>query len=58
MEPESPPSPMPPIVPPVRKLGSEPIHDDGEAISSTLRDFWSWAYSDLLSNALRGVLAE
>ncbi len=24
----------------------------------TVGDFWSWAYSDLLSNANRGVFAE
>jgi hypothetical protein len=38
--------------------GDEPIHRDAEPIGPTVRDFWRWASSDLLSNALRGVLAE
>lgn len=50
--------PTSPIVLPLRKDGTEPIHGAGESLTSTLHDFWSWAYSDLLSNALRGVLAE
>lgn len=41
-----------------RKTGKEPIVSPrGEEIA-TLNDFWSWAYSDLLQNAERGVLAE
>ena len=24
----------------------------------TIKDFWSWAYSDLLDNTQRGVMAE
>jgi hypothetical protein len=38
--------------------GHEPIHRDANPIGRTVRDFWMWASSDLLSNALRGVLAE
>ena len=33
------------------------ISADGENIA-TLNEFWSWAYSDLMGNAERGVLAE
>lgn len=32
------------------------LHDIGLGI--TISDFWSWAYSDLLNNTYRGVLAE
>lgn len=42
----------------IRKNGKEEIVlPTGEKIA-TLDDFWSWAYSDLLQNAERGVLAE
>ena len=32
------------------------LHGAGSGI--TVSDFWSWAYSDLLNNTYRGVLAE
>lgn len=32
------------------------LHGTGAGIS--VSDFWSWAYSDLLNNTYRGVLAE
>jgi hypothetical protein len=38
--------------------GYEPLHRDGHPLSRTILDFWRWADSDLLSNALRGRLAE
>lgn len=38
--------------------GQEPLHRDAEPLDRTVRDFWRWAHSDLLSNALRGCLAE
>jgi hypothetical protein len=38
--------------------GDEPLHKDATPIDRTVRDFWRWAKSDLLSNALRGCLAE
>ncbi|MDB9494141.1 hypothetical protein PN441_17120 [Spirulina major CS-329] len=41
-----------------RKRGDEPFVVNGEAIGKRLADFWQWSTSDLLSNALRGVLAE
>jgi len=40
------------------RTGSEPIHDNGVAIGSTVLDFWRWSVSDLLSNVTRGRLAE
>lgn len=38
--------------------GTEEFTVDGEGAGFTVNDFWSWAYSDLLNNTLRGVLAE
>lgn len=40
------------------KSGSEPLHSNGQALPQNLLQFWQWSSSDLLSNALRGVLAE
>ena len=40
------------------KIGSEPFVYRGESIGADLLGFWHWAYSDLVSNATRGVLAE
>ena len=41
-----------------RLTGEEEFHDAGKAMEFTVRDFWSWSTSDLLSNATRGILAE
>lgn len=41
-----------------KKDGSEPISYDGISIGHTIFDFWKWAYSDIISNVTRGVLAE
>ena len=41
-----------------RKTGEEQIIDEQGQCVSSLSDFWKWAYSDLISNAERGVLAE
>ncbi|MGC5248837.1 hypothetical protein ACPXB3_18150 [Gordonia sp. DT219] len=42
-----------------RRAGSEPFTNNNSAVDwRTLGDFWSWAASDLLSNTLRGQLAE
>ena len=38
--------------------GNEPFTLHGSGTSIMLQDFWRWAYSDLLNNTLRGVLAE
>lgn len=40
------------------RSGDEPLHDRGRSLGVTLADFWRWSASDLVSNAMRGVLAE
>jgi len=40
------------------KTGDERIHEAGTPVGPAIKEFWSWAFSDLLSNALRGVFAE
>lgn len=40
------------------KNGTEPFLSTHIPLDITITDFWKWAYSDLLSNAHRGVLAE
>ena len=45
-------------LPATRKTGNEPVHDDGRPLPMTLLSFWQWSASDLVSNALRGRLAE
>lgn len=45
--------------PAVRRIASDqPFHRAGTPLDLQVGDFFVWAYSDLLSNALRGVLAE
>jgi len=41
-----------------RRSGNEHFHADGTALSNTLLEFWQWVDSDLVSNAIRGRLAE
>jgi len=41
-----------------RKNGNEPFLVNGQPLSLNLLDFWQWSSSDLVGNALRGVLAE
>lgn len=41
-----------------RKTGDETFHASGQPLDFDLLDFWQWSASDLVSNALRGVLAE
>lgn len=38
--------------------GNEEFTLRGSGLGLTVNDFWSWAYSDLLNNTYRGVLAE
>ena len=38
--------------------GLEEFTFHGESVGITISDFWSWGYSELLDNSLRGVLAE
>ena len=42
----------------VKKNGEEEFTFQGKPLHITLKDFWSWACSDLLNNAMRSVLAE
>jgi hypothetical protein len=42
----------------VTKNGTEALHENGNATTFSLIDFWRWSFSDLLSNATRGVVAE
>lgn len=49
------------VLPPVkvgRKTGAEPFHQGGVVLPFDLLSFWQWSASDLVSNALRGRLAE
>ncbi|WP_169952549.1 hypothetical protein [Microbispora sp. H11081] len=41
-----------------RRSGAEPFTRGGAAAGASLKDFWAWACSDVMSNSLRGVLAE
>ncbi|MBE3010883.1 hypothetical protein IL992_17030 [Microbispora sp. NEAU-D428] len=41
-----------------RRSGTEPFTLAGAAAGAVLTDFWAWACSDVMSNRLRGVLAE
>ena len=41
-----------------RLSGTEKIIDENGNTVSEVQDFWRWAYSDLISNAERGALAE
>ena len=47
-----------PAIKPERRTGSECLVDANNVPISTLQDFCSWAYSDLISNTERGVFAE
>lgn len=42
----------------LRKTGSEPFHDNGKPTGHKLLSFWQWSNSELVGNALRGILAE
>ena len=43
---------------PIRKTGGESFLFNGESTNIKLQEFWSWSSSDVLNNAMRGVLAE
>jgi hypothetical protein len=47
-----------PSIPPRRLSGDEAFQAEGGQAAATVLDFWKWAFSDLMSNASRGVLAE
>ena len=40
------------------KSGAEPFTHNGQSLSTNLRGFWQWFASDLVSNTMRGMLAE
>jgi hypothetical protein len=48
---------LPPLVV-TRKTGAEVFHFGQKALDFDLRNFWQWSASDLVSNAMRGILAE
>jgi len=41
-----------------RKTGSEQFHIDGKELPATLLNVWQWSSSEIVGNALRGMLAE
>ncbi|MGP4714858.1 MULTISPECIES: hypothetical protein [unclassified Psychrobacter] len=41
-----------------RKSGEEAFHIEGNSLNLNLLSFWQWSSSDLVSNTLRGILAE
>ena len=45
-------------LPRVRLSGQEGFRQAGDALGFNVLDFWQWSASDLVSNTLRGVLAE
>jgi hypothetical protein len=40
------------------RSGRETFHQKGHTLDFDIQSFWQWGFSDLLSNSLRGVLAE
>jgi len=38
--------------------GDEPLLGGTHSSTSTILDFWRWAYSDLIDNTSRGIFAE
>jgi hypothetical protein len=49
------------VLPPLvvsRRTGREPFHDGPTPLDFDLLSFWQWSASDLMSNVLRGRLAE
>lgn len=41
-----------------RKTGDEPLIANGKSVALDLLSFWQWSSSNLISNSLRGILAE
>ncbi len=41
-----------------RKTGKETFHENGKPLAHDLLSFWQWSASDLVGNAMRGILAE
>ncbi len=52
---------LPALAPPLvkcKRSGGESFRRHGAALAYSLKDFWAWSSSDLMSNALRGRVAE
>ena len=49
---------MYPAIKPQMQTGKEAIVSADGSTVGNLHDFWRWAYSDLMGNAERGILAE
>ncbi len=47
-----------PLIKPSIMSGEEPIHQTGSPTGQKLLNFWQWQGSNLIDNAMRGVLAE
>ncbi|MCD4843208.1 MAG: hypothetical protein K8R25_01850 [Methanosarcinales archaeon] len=45
-------------LPKFRKSGKEPFHYNFKKLDFSLEQFWQWAYSDIIGNTVRGILAE
>lgn len=41
-----------------RKIGDEPFEFNGASLPMSLLSFWQWSSSDIVGNAMRGILAE
>lgn len=41
-----------------RKIGDEPFEFNGSSLPMSLLSFWQWSSSDIVGNAMRGILAE
>jgi len=41
-----------------RKTGDEPFEFNGSPLPMSLLSFWQWSSSDVIGNAMRGILAE
>lgn len=41
-----------------RKSGDEPFEFNGSSLPMSLLSFWQWSASDIVGNAMRGILAE
>ena len=47
-----------PVLEVKHKSGEEFFHIEGEPLNENLLSFWQWSSSDLVSNTMRGILAE
>ena len=47
-----------PAIETTRKTGDESFEFNGSALTLSLLSFWQWSSSDIVGNAMRGILAE